>query len=91
MTRLYHQLGLLLHKPYVLPGTVRTLRRALIEGYGGIDTSHPLFRLFLIQHLLTHWLGLLKLSAAPYHVRAYHRWVGYRHKRELDGLVAQFT
>lgn len=90
VTRLYHQLGLLLHKPYVLPGTVARLRAALIAGYGGLETDHPLFRLFLIQHLLTHWLGLLKMSAAPYHVRAYHRWVGYRQKRELDDLVARF-
>ena len=90
VTRLYHQLGLLLQKPYVLPGTVARLRGALVAGYGlGYETGHPLFRLFLIQHLLTHWLGLLKMSTAPCHVRAFHRWVGYRHKRELDGLVAR--
>jgi Ser/Thr protein kinase RdoA (MazF antagonist) len=91
VSRLYHQLGLLLHKPYVRPATVARLRRALLSGYGGpADVAgQPLFQLFLIQHLLTHWLGLLKMSAAPYHVRAFHRWVGYRHKRELDGLVAR--
>ena len=90
VTRLYHQLGLLLHKPWFRPATVARLRRALLAGYDPrLHVGHPLFRLFLIQHLLCHWLGRLKPSAAPYHVRGFHRWVTYRHRRELETLVAQ--
>jgi tRNA A-37 threonylcarbamoyl transferase component Bud32 len=89
VTRLYHQLGLLLHKPWFLPSTVGRLRRALLAGYDpGLRDDRLAFRLFLIQHLLCHWLGLLKTSAAtPWQVRGFHRWVGYRHRRELDSLV----
>jgi hypothetical protein len=91
VTRLYHQLGLLQLTPYVLASTVARLRQAFLSGYDPrLHVGHPLFQLFLIQHLLCHWLGLLKPSAAPYHVRAFHRWVGYRHRRELDHLVARF-
>jgi hypothetical protein len=90
VTRLYHQLGLLLHKPWFLPATIARLRRALLTGYDPqLRVVHPLFQLFVIQHLLCHWLGRLKTSAAPYHVRGFHQWVGHRHKRELEGLVAQ--
>jgi hypothetical protein len=49
-----------------------------------------MFRLFLIQHLLCHWLGLLKTSpGASWHVRGFNWWVGYRHRRELAYLVDQ--
>jgi phosphotransferase family enzyme len=91
VTRLYHQLGLLLHKPWYLPSTIARLRRALLNGYDpSLGADEPIFRLFQIQHLLCHWLGLLKTSPrASWQVRGFNRWVGYRHKRELDYLVAQ--
>ncbi len=91
VSRLYHQLGLLLHKPWFLPATIARLRRALLAGYDArLRPDQPLFRLYLIQHLLCHWLGGLKDAAAPYHVRRFHQWSGYRHRRELEGLIAQF-
>jgi len=91
VTRLYHQLGLLLHKPWFLPATIARLRRALLAGYDPcLGADRPVFQLHLIQHLLCHWLGLLKDAAAPYHVRRYHQWTGLRHRRELEGLVARF-
>ena len=90
VTRFYHQLGLLLHKPWFLPTTVARLRRALLAGYDPrLRADQPVFQLFLIQHLLCHWLGLLKTSA-PCQVRGFHWWVGYRHRRELESLITQF-
>jgi len=91
VTRIYHQLGLLLHKPWFLPSTVARLRRVLLNGYDpGLRADEPAFRLFLIQHLLCHWLGLLKTSGrAPWQVRGFNRWVGYHHRRELESLVTQ--
>ena len=91
VTRLYHQLGLLLHKPWYLPSTIARLRRALLNGYDpSLRPDQPMFRLLLIQHLLCHWLGLLKTSPrAPWQVRGFNRWVGYRHRRELESLVAE--
>jgi hypothetical protein len=90
VSRLYHQLGLLLHKPWFLPATIARLRRALLAGYDPrLQVDQPVFQLFRIQHLLCHWLGLLKTSTTPYHVRRFHQWTGYRHKRELEGLVAE--
>ncbi|RPI56954.1 MAG: hypothetical protein EHM55_03535 [Acidobacteria bacterium] len=90
VTRIYHQLGLLQHKPWFLPTTVSRLRRALLNGYDpGLSADRPAFRLFLIQHLLCHWLGLLKTPhRAPWRVRGFNRWVGYCHRRELESLVA---
>jgi tRNA A-37 threonylcarbamoyl transferase component Bud32 len=89
VTRLYHQLGLLLHKPWFLPSTVARLRRALLHGFDpSLRADEPIFRLFLIQHLLCHWLGLLKTSPrASWQVRGFNRWVGFRHRRELASLV----
>ena len=91
VSRLYHQLGLLLHKPWFLPSTVARLRRALLNGYDpSLRADEPMFRLFSIQHLLCHWLGLLKTSPrASWQVRGFNWWVGYRHRRELDSLVDQ--
>ena len=92
VTRLYHQLGLLLHKPWYLPATIARLRRALLDGYDArVSPDQPVFQLHLIQHLLCHWLGVLKDAAVPYHVRRYHQWTGLLHRRELAGLVARFN
>jgi hypothetical protein len=91
ITRIYHQLGLLRHKPWFLPATVRRLRTALLSGYDPrLRADRPAFRLFLIQHLLCHWLGLLKTSPrARWQVRGFNRWVGFRHRRELESLVEE--
>ncbi len=90
VTRLYHQLGLLLHKPWYRPSTVARLRRALLVGYDPeLNQDRTVFRLYLIQHLLCHWLGRLKPTAASGPVRGFHWWVGQRHKRELLTLVAR--
>jgi hypothetical protein len=89
VTRLYHQLGLLRHKPWFLPSTVARLRRALLNGYDpSLRADEPVFRLFQIQHLLCHWLGLLKTSPrARWQVRGFNQWVGFCHRRELKSLV----
>ena len=91
VTRLYHQLGLLLHKPWYRPSTIARLRQAFLNGFDpSLRPDEPIFRLFLIQHLLCHWLGLLKTSPrASWQVRGFNRWVGYRHKQELEYLVDQ--
>ena len=69
--------------------TISRLRRALLSGYdSSLHPDQPAFRLFLIQHLLCHWQGLLKRSAAvSWSVRGFNRWVAYRHKVELDRLT----
>lgn len=92
ITRIYHQLGLLRHKPWFRPATVACLRAALLNGYDpGLRADRPVFRLFLIQHLLCHWLGLLKTSPrASWQVRGFNRWVGFCHRRELERLVEEF-
>ena len=91
VSRLYHQVGLLRHKPWFLPSTVARLRGALLNGFDpNLRPDQPLFQLFLIQHLLCHWLGLLKMSSGvSLPVRGFNRWVGFRHRRELAHLVDQ--
>jgi hypothetical protein len=91
ITRLYHQIGLLQHKPWFLPSTIRRLRRALLDGFDpSMRDDEPMFRLFVIQHLLCHWLGLLKTAHRDrWPVRTFNRWVGYRHRRELNAIVTE--
>jgi aminoglycoside phosphotransferase len=90
VTRLYHQLGLLLHKPWYRPAVVARLRRALLAGYDpDLREDRTIFQLYLIHHLLCHWLGRLKPSAASSAVRGFHWWVGQRQRRELLALVAR--
>jgi hypothetical protein len=92
VARLYHQLGLLLHKPWFLASTIDRLRQALLAGYDPhLRADRPVFQLFVIQHLLCHWLGRLKTTSAPYYVRTFDHWTGHRHKRELEGLVARLS
>jgi hypothetical protein len=89
LTRFHHQLGLFLTKPSFRPTTIRRLQRAFLQGYGRpIETDSGLFRLFIIQHVLCHWLGRLKTTAVAPHVRAYNWWVCRAHRRTLDGLLA---
>jgi hypothetical protein len=79
-----------MHKPWYRPSTIARLRRALLDGYDPrVSPDQPVFQLHLIQHLLCHWLGVLKPAAVPYHVRRYRQWTGLLHRRELARLVAR--
>ncbi len=88
LTRFYHQLGLLLHKPSFGTATISRLRKAFVAGYDEkLNEASPLFRLFMVQHLVCHWLGRLKMAEPSFHARAYNYWICYRHRQELDRFL----
>jgi Ser/Thr protein kinase RdoA (MazF antagonist) len=87
LTRFDHQLGLIACKPG-FDGTIARLQHAFREGCGGVDRDAPLFRLFTIQHVLSHWLGSVKRAGGrPLHERVYDRWVLRAERRRLRALV----
>jgi hypothetical protein len=87
LTRFDHQLGLIACKPG-FEGTIARLRRAFRDGCGGVEADGPMFRLFTIQHVLSHWLGAVKRAGArPLHERVYDRWVLRAERRTLRALV----
>ena len=91
-SRFYHQLGLFFYKTGFRKSVITQLQTAFLQGYNDrLDPSHSLFRLFIIQHTLCHWLGRLKTANAPFPERAYNRWVCYQHRKELERLIGQAT
>jgi Ser/Thr protein kinase RdoA (MazF antagonist) len=61
VARLYTQLEFLLAKPKFRPTAVRSLQRALLDGFDpNLRPDRPLFRLFLLQHLLCHMSNLAR-------------------------------
>ena len=73
VARLYTQLEFLLAKPSFRPGVVRELQRRLLAGFDpALDAERPLFRLFLLQHLLCHMSNLARNPAPPL-ARLYNR------------------
>ena len=92
LTRCYHQLGLLLNKPYFRPITVDRLRKALLEGYDEkLDSTSPLFILFLIQHHICHWLGRIKEERNNLHEKLINQWICYRERNELSRLMKEYS
>jgi hypothetical protein len=73
VARLYTQLEFLTAKPKFRPAVVRELQRRLLEGFDPtLRPERPLFRLFLLQHLLCHMSNLAR-NPAPALARLYNR------------------
>jgi hypothetical protein len=73
VARLYTQLEFLLAKPKFRPAVVRQLQRGLLVGFDpGLEPERPLFRLFLLQHLLCQMSSLAR-NPAPLPARLYNR------------------
>lgn len=73
VARLYTQLEFLTAKPKFRPAVVRELQRSLLHGFDPtLRPDRPLFRLFLLQHLLCHMSNIARNPAPPL-ARLYNR------------------
>jgi aminoglycoside phosphotransferase (APT) family kinase protein len=73
VARLYTQLEFLTAKPKFRPAVVQELQRRLLDGFDpALRPERPLFRLFLLQHLLCHMSNLAR-NPAPALARLYNR------------------
>jgi aminoglycoside phosphotransferase len=89
LTRFYHQMALFRLKPTVSGRAIDRLQAAFLSGYGGrVGPGDALFRLFLVQHTVCHWLGGVKRGARSWSERAFTRWVARHHHQEVQRLVA---
>lgn len=81
------QLDLLCAKPKFRPSAVRRLHAALLRGYDPtLETAHPLFRLLVLQHVLTHLTASYRREE-PWWTRPYSAWVRRRHWQWLASGV----
>lgn len=83
VARLYTQLEFLMAKPKFRPTVVRHLQQRLLHGFdAALEPDRPLFRLFLLQHLLCHMSSLARNPAPPlsrlynrHQLRLRQRWL----------------
>jgi Phosphotransferase enzyme family len=88
VARLYTQLEFLAAKPKFRLAIVRKLQRCLLEGFDpALGPERPLFRLFVLQHLLCHMSNLARHPGAAL-VRLYNRHQLRLHQRWLRTLAA---
>ena len=87
VARLYTQLEFLTAKPHFTQRVVAAMQRALLDGFeSGLSLERPLFRLFVIQHLLCHMSSLARNPAPPV-TSLYNSYQLRRHRRWLRDLV----
>jgi hypothetical protein len=88
VSRLYSQLEFLNCKPKFRASVVAKLQSALLEGFEpGLSPRHPLFELFLVQHVVCH---LANLSGHPGSglSRPYNWYQRQEHRRWLVATCA---
>ncbi len=88
LARFHHQLRLFLAKFIYRQKVVAELALAFRKGYrceGWEET--PLFRIFTLRHILTHWKGRVSSRGRSLRERIYHRILRRWHRREIDRLL----
>lgn len=88
LARLHHQLRLFLAKFIYRKDVVAELALAFRKGYRceGWEES-PLFRIFTLRHILTHWKARVSSRGASLRERLYSRLLRRWHRREIDRLL----
>ncbi|MEW6096850.1 MAG: hypothetical protein AB1567_10050 [bacterium] len=91
LTRFYHQLQLFLYKPIFRPKTILRLQKSFLGGYGvELDIiSQPIFKLFMIQHVICHYFGLVMLKRRPWREHLYNKLVCRRHLQWLIKTIQE--
>jgi hypothetical protein len=88
LTRLYVQIDLIGLKPQFRQGVVRTLQRALVDGFDPrLSPDQPLFRLLLLLHRINH-LTTLTVKRGFAAEAAYNFMVRRQHRRWIAAEVA---
>lgn len=88
VARLYTQLDFLKAKPKFRPHVIERLQTALLDGFDpALRPTHPLFRLFELQHVICHTANL-SLNPAPPMARLFNLYQLQRHRRWLRRRAA---
>lgn len=88
VARLYTQLEFLTAKPMFRPSVVRRLQQALLRGFDpDLTVDRPLFRLFVLQHLLCHMSNIAR-NPAPALSRLYNRHQLRLRRQWLESFAA---
>ena len=76
LTRFYHQLFLLKNKPTFQKSFIKNLQKNFLNGYGdsAID-KHPLFRIFLMTHIINHLGKTARYWEHSAIENLYNRWI----------------
>lgn len=88
VARLYTQLDFLTAKPKFRPAVIRTLQARLLRGFDpSLEPERPLFRLFVLQHVLCHMSNIARNPAPPL-ARMYNRHQLRLRQQWLHALAA---
>ncbi len=90
LTRLYHQLHLLYHKPVYPRHLIKDLKTAFLRGYGNEETqNHPLFKMYQMVHIINHLGKTARYWEHDFIENLYNRWMVRNTLKELNKLVAK--
>jgi len=84
ITHFYHQLELLLMKPIFRPIVISKLQNSFLKGYDeNFDKNNPMFKLFRVQHITCHFVGILGIENPPLHERLFNKRIIKKHAKWL--------
>lgn len=88
LTRFYHQLVLLENKPVFKKTLLKNLQNSFLSGYGdsSID-KHPLFRMFLMTHMINHLGKNARYWEHSAVENLYNRWIVRNALLKIKSLV----
>ncbi len=90
LTRLYHQLHLLYHKPVYPRRLIKNLKTAFLRGYGNEEIhNHPLFKMYQMIHIINHLGKTARYWEHDFIENIYNRWMVRNTLKELHKLVAK--
>ncbi len=89
LTRFFHQLILLSYKPSFKKAFVNEMQRQFLQGYGdGAVHEKPLFRIFLMIHVINHLGKSARFWEQSTRGKLYNRWVVYNVMKRIKKAVA---
>ncbi len=88
LTRFFHQLILLSYKPSFKKTFINQMQRQFLEGYGDERVyEKPLFRIFLMIHVINHLGKSARFWEQSLRGRLYNRWVVYNVMKRIKKVV----
>ncbi len=89
LTRFFHQLILLSYKPNFKKEFINDMQRHFLEGYGDpLVYEKPMFRIFLMIHVINHLGKSARFWEQSAKGRLYNRWVVYNVMKRIKKVVA---
>ncbi len=90
LSRLYHQLALLLNKPTFGKKLIKKLQAAFLEAYGLPDAmDKPLFKIYYLIHMLNHLNKNSRYWEHGFVENIYNRWIVRNNLKKIRKLVTE--